>query len=332
MAKRDKLTQRQKRQVLKQQKQRIKNNQSAPVLDNLSSPYDGLLISRYGEQADVLRLDNQQKYRCYLRQNLGSLVTGDKVSFRLSNEGQGIVEAKHDRDSLLQRPSVHQGLKPVVANINQVFVVVAPLPDFSATLLDRYLVAIKDADINTVIVANKWDLQTEIEKQSIAEQLNIYQQLGYPVIHLSTKSGEGVSNLKNRAIEKQSILVGQSGVGKSSIINQLFPEQTSLVNSVSDNSRLGQHTTTASQLFLFENNQGFIVDSPGIRDFGLWHMNYHSVAEGFIEFLPYIGSCKFRDCKHINEPGCEIIKAVKAEKINHQRWNNYCKIVLSPQE
>ena len=332
MAKRDKLTQRQKRQVIKQQQQRIKNTQSIPGSDNLSQAYNGLLISRYGEQADVLRLDNQQKYRCHLRQNLGALVTGDKVSFRLSTDNHGVVEAIHERESLLERPSVHQGLKPVVANINQVFVVIAPLPDFSATLLDRYLVAIRDANINTIIVANKWDLQTEIEQQSIAQQLTIYRQLEYPIIQLSTKTSEGISQLKQMSLNKQSILVGQSGVGKSSIINQLFPNQTSLVNSVSDNSRLGQHTTTASQLFLFENNQGFIVDSPGIRDFGLWHMEPHTVAAGFIEFSPYLGSCKFRDCKHINEPGCEIIKAVKAEKINIRRWNSYCKIALTPQE
>jgi len=139
------------------------------------------------------------------------------------------------------------------------------------------------------------------------------------------------------ALNQKSILVGQSGVGKSSIINQLFPNQNMLVNVVSENSRLGQHTTTASKLFLFDSEEldkpnGFIIDSPGIREFGLWHMDQKTIADGFIEFSNYIGSCKFRDCQHVNEPGCEIIKAVGEDKIHKQRWSNYCKIISEPEK
>ena len=113
-----------------------------------------------------------------------------------------------------------------------------------------------------------------------------------------------------------------------------------LVKEVSENSRLGQHTTTASKLFLFqeastnpdqsENQTGFIIDSPGIREFGLWHMDQKTIANGFIEFTDYIGSCKFRDCQHTKEPGCEILKAVDEKTINLQRWKNYCKIISEP--
>lgn len=333
MAKRDKLTQRQKRQVARTQKKRLEKHSLPQELGELSSPIEGLLVSRYGEQADVLDLSNHQKHRCYLRQNLGAPVPGDKVIFRLDPNEQGVVETIHERHSVLQRPSPHQGLKPVVANIDKVFVVVAPLPDFSSLLLDRYLVAIRDAGIPVHILANKWDLSEEIASQSIEAQLKLYQKLGYPVTRISTKQNIGLEELRDSAKHISSVLVGQSGVGKSSIINQLFPQQHSKVDIVSENSRLGQHTTTASQLFLFDTaesiHEGFIIDSPGIRDFGLWHMDSHTVADGFIEFDPFIGACKFRDCKHVDEPGCAIIQAVDNNEISRSRWSSYCKIIAT---
>jgi len=330
LAKRDKLTHRQKRQVAQTQRQKLKASQKLAQLGELSPQKAGLMVSRYGEQADILDLDDRQTYRCYLRQNLGASVPGDRVNFRLSPNEQGIVETIHERQSVLQRPSQHKGLKPVVANIDRIFVVIAPLPDFSATLLDRYLVAIRNAEIPLHIIANKWDLIDEIERQKIEQQLTIYAALSYPITRISTQTGLGINELTEELSQHQSVLVGQSGVGKSSIINCLFPEQYSHVNDVSENSRLGQHTTTASQLFTFEKSDGFIIDSPGIREFGLWHMDSRTVANGFVEFDPYIGGCKFRDCQHINEPGCAILSAVKQGEINQQRWDNYCKIVLSP--
>jgi ribosome biogenesis GTPase len=342
LAKRDKLNDRQKRQVAAQQRQRLKKDKKISKLGDLSAPKEGLLVSRYGEQADIIDLKDHHKYRCYLRQNLGSPVPGDQVTYRLDANEHGVVEAIEERTSVLQRPSQHKGVKPVVANISRIFVVTAPLPDFSASLLDRYLVAVTDANIEVVIVVNKWDLNSEIEKQAIEEQLLIYKNLGYTIILVSTKTGLGLAQLKQSALNHKSILVGQSGVGKSSIINQLFPEQNMLVNEVSENSRLGQHTTTASKLFLFhdkpenadqsEHMTGFIIDSPGIREFGLWHMDQKTIAEGFIEFSDYIGTCKFRDCQHVNEPGCEILSAVNQQVIHLQRWNNYCKIISEPEK
>lgn len=332
MAKRDKLTQRQQRQVAKQQHDRLVKKQNSSKLGELSSPKDGLLISRFGDRADILDLETKQKYRCFLRQNLGSPVTGDLVSFRLAKNNQGVVEAIKERHSILQRPAQHQGLKPVVANISHIFVVIAPLPDFSAVLLDRYLVAARETHINCTIVANKWDLSDEISKQNIEAQLAIYTQLGYPLLRLSATTDLGIAEFILMAKNEQSILVGQSGVGKSSIINQIFPKQLSNVKEISKNSRLGQHTTTASQLFLFDGTEGFIIDSPGIREFSLWHMSPQTVAQGFIEFEPYLGRCKFRDCQHTKEPGCAIIKAVEAGKITKSRWRNYCKIITDSQK
>jgi ribosome biogenesis GTPase len=338
LPKRDKLTDRQKRQVAKSKQRHLNKKDLAIDLNDTSHLSDlihnGLVMSRFGEQADIVNLEDKQHYRCYLRQNIGSLVPGDRVSFRcLTNQAndkiQGVIEAKQERKSLLQRPSLHQGLKAVVANIDQVFVVVAPLPDFSSILLDRYLAAIEDAGITIDIVINKSDMKDEIDKQQLQSQIAIYEKIGYRCTWISTKNNTGLESLKQKMVAHQSILVGQSGVGKSSIINCLFPNQMSRVNQVSENSRLGQHTTTTSQLFLFESEPGYIIDSPGIREFRLSHMEQAQICSGFIEFRPYLGGCKFRDCKHLNEKGCQIIDAVNKDKINKQRWLNYKQIIES---
>jgi len=332
LAKRDKLTQKQKRQIVKTRQRKKTKQEDLALVGELGDYRHGLMVSRFGERADVLDLESGITYRCFLRQNLGAPVPGDKLNFRLDNNQQGVIESIDDRDSLLERPSHHQGLKPVVANINRIFVIVAPLPDFSSILLDRYLIAIRQTGIEVFIVANKWDLRQEVESQEIEQQLLEYQHLEYPVIKISTKSELGKKELIAAIEKKSSILVGQSGVGKSSIINWLFPSVSLNTQVISENSRLGQHTTTASQLFcLNEKNpsEGFIIDSPGIREFGLWHLSTQAIAEGFKEFEPFIGTCKFRDCKHIDEPGCEIINAVNNKLISTLRWNNYKRIIAN---
>ncbi len=330
LAKRDKLTQRQKKQIQKNQRNRATSENEVKTMGDLGAKKQGCMVSRFGEQADVLDVESGKISRCFLRQHLGSPVPGDRVYFRVSTNGQGVVESIEERRSLLQRPSPHQGIKPVVANIDVAFIVVAPLPDFSSVLLDRYLIAIENAGINITIIANKWDLSLEIDQQSIEQHLARYSQIGYSTLRISTKQDIGKKDLQQSLSQHTSILVGQSGVGKSSIINWLFPSKALSTQAISENSRLGQHTTTASQLFFLNedyDNGGFIIDSPGIREFGLWHLDNDQIASGFREFRPYLGRCKFRDCQHQNEPGCEIRKAVENEVISRTRWQNYLKIL-----
>ncbi len=334
LVKRDKLTKNQKRQIKKTQQKATADKTALSRIGQLGQRRQGRMVSRFGEQADVLDKENGQIYRCFLRQNLGAPVTGDYVEFRLDPQNQGIVESIGERKSLLQRPSPHQGLKPVVANVDQAFVLVAPLPDFSSILLDRYLIAIENTGLDIILLANKWDLTEEIARQKIETQLELYADLGYPIIKCSTKESLGKNLLLDALKNHESILLGQSGVGKSSIINWLFPEQKLATQNVSDNSRLGQHTTTASQLFCLnpaDINDGLVVDSPGIREFGLWHLQTHEIAAGFREFKPFLGACKYRDCKHTNEPACQILQGVKDNKISSQRWNNYLKILNNNQ-
>ena len=328
LAKRDKLTKNQKRQVAKNREKVHLSEQP----EHLSPLKNGMIIGRFGNQADVLDLELNQINRCFLRQHLGAPVPGDNVSFRIdtttNEKTKGIIESIKERTSLLERPSQHKGIKPIVANVNLIFVVVAPLPDFSSILLDRYLIATRNANIETVIVVNKSDLIEEMQQQKIEELLKPYADIGYSIVKISSISNSGKKDFLKFSKGKSSILVGQSGVGKSSIINWLFPNEELAVQSISSNSRLGQHTTTASRIYQFkENLNSYLVDSPGIREFGLWHLNSGQIALGYREFENYLGTCKFRDCQHTNEPGCKIIDAVNNHKIDKKRWHNYVKII-----
>lgn len=302
-------------------------------LSNFSSPRDGVVVSRFGKSADVE--DNAGIiYRCSIRRTLPSLVTGDKVLWRESLEPNtnGIIEAVHPRHSELVRPDFYDGVKPVAANVDQIVIISAVLPELSFNIIDRYLVACEAMKIKPIIVLNKIDLLDEQKKQEIEQQFLIYTKIGYQVLFVSCQSQQGIEPLQKVLDGKISILVGQSGVGKSSIINLLLPHnQATLTGEVSEISGLGQHTTTSTRLYHLPNG-GDIIDSPGIREFGLWHLEPEQVIAGFVEFDDYLGGCQFRDCNHLDTPGCLLQKAVAQGAIAPSRLDNYHRILQSMRE
>jgi len=296
----------------------------------LGPEQDGLVIAHYGTQVAV-ESEPGCRQRCHLRANLEGLVTGDRVVW-CEGDPMGVVVAQRERHSVLSRPDPYGKLKPVAANIDQIMLVIAPFPEPHANLVDRYLVAAEVVGIEPVILLNKTDLleNEPALQESIEALLAIYPTLGYRVIRTSIKDS-GLAELHSALQERTSVLVGQSGVGKSSLVNVLLPDADIRVGALSESTQKGTHTTTTA-LLLHLTCGGTLIDSPGIREFGLWHMNRDQVAQGFREFRPLLGTCKFRDCQHEHEPGCAILQGVEAGAISARRLDSYRRIIVSLDE
>lgn len=343
MAKR-KLTKRQAWRVEKIQQEKAKRaerkeNDIAEQLNagELGDECHGQVIAHFGTQVEI-EDDQRQKYRCYLRANLGSLVTGDRVVFRpgpevnhASNDEKvrtGVVETVTDRTSELSRPNPYNEIKPVAANIDFIVLVIAPEPEAHANLIDRYLVAAENCRIEPIILLNKTDLINDSNRQRFDELLTTYEQLGYRTLRVCSKQESSLSEFKQFLNNRISVFVGQSGVGKSSLIDTLLPEEELKVGALSAATKKGRHTTTTARLYHFPDG-GDLIDSPGIREFGLWHMSEDEVMQGFCEIRDLAGYCRFRDCKHEKEPGCAILEAVESGKISQLRFDSYKRILAT---
>ncbi|WCG82667.1 small ribosomal subunit biogenesis GTPase RsgA [Pectobacterium sp. A5351] len=330
-----KLSKGQQRRVSANHQRRLKKTESKVEWEDsqLGDAQEGIIISRFGMHADVEAADGVV-HRCNIRRTISSLVTGDRVVWRPGHESlagiSGIVEAVHPRHSVLTRPDYYDGIKPIAANIDQIVIVSAILPELSLNIIDRYLVACETLEIEPLIVLNKIDLLDDESRQFVDKLMDIYRALNYRVLMVSSHIQQGIPELEQALTDRISIFAGQSGVGKSSLLNALLAlgEEQILVNEVSDTSGLGQHTTTASRLYHFPHG-GDVIDSPGVREFGLWHLEPEQVTRGFIELRKYIGSCKFRDCKHENDPGCAINAALERGEIAVERYDNYHRILES---
>lgn len=335
-----------KRKLSKRQQQRIQSIQNrrrekadtkqylddkaVESLDGLGAEVSGTVITNYGSQVDIeghTEPFSGKIVRCFVRANIPALVTGDKIVWRPA-EPQGVVVALEPRQSKLIRPDNYGKLRPVAANIDRIGVVFAVQPTPKSNLLDRYLVAAEAQGIEPFLVLNKTDLLGQQDNLDIDSIVQSYKSIGYSVISVSAKNNDGMDELKTYLTNKNCIFVGQSGVGKSSLINQLVPENNSAVGPLSEATNEGTHTTTASKLIHLDTG-GVVIDSPGIREFALTHLDKETIIQGFRDFRPFLGHCKFRDCKHENDDGCALIAAVAAGKLQQYRLDNYRQIINS---
>lgn len=275
----------------------------------------GLVVASYGKRYGV-ELDDGIQVSCVTRGKKNDLACGDRVEVKMTDTHEGVVEKLHSRSSLLFRSNAYK-TKTLASNVTQVIIVLATTPSFYEALLNRCLIAAEAAKIKALIVLNKCDLADNTEAMKL---LSIYQNLGYQVQPLSAKND--IAPLKQWLKNQTSVLVGQSGMGKSTIVNALLPNSAVRTQEVSTVLDSGKHTTTAAHLYHLDSDSD-LIDSPGLQEFGLNHLNIEELEHAFIEFRPFLGKCRFNNCKHLHEPDCAVISAVESGKVSPVRLAFY---------
>ena len=298
------------------------------LLPSGSGPhYNATVITHFGNEL-LIQTQDGERLRAIPRQSLPALATGDRIHYEPGGDGgHAVIDEVATRHGILTRQTKHQE-KLIAVNIDKVLIVSAAKPALKTGLIDRYLVACELAGLAASVVFNKIDLLDSAKRQVVKQTLAIYADIGYPVLYVSAKIGEGIAGLRATLLASTSILVGHSAVGKSSLIKALLPSTNPRIGNVSQASNKGQHTTTHTELYALDDG-GMIIDSPGIREFGLKSIDAQQLAHGFREFIPFIEQCKFRNCTHTREPGCAVQQAVTDGKISCARAESYRAILDS---
>ncbi len=279
----------------------------------------GTIVAAFGRHFEVIDAD-QQQWRCVTRGKRTNFACGDRVEFQPTSDGEGVIQKSEPRVSLLHRSDAFKE-KLLAANVTQVFIVVATEPSFSDELISRCLCAVEDQGLKARIVLNKVDLADRLPQAR--ERLTLFAALGYDVIE--TVAQQEAEALRPYLKDEISILVGQSGMGKSTLTNALIPEANAATREISDALDSGKHTTTSTRLYPLSGG-GALIDSPGLQAFGLAHLDQDALAHAFREIAPYLGDCRFRNCRHEKEPGCAVRLAVEAGHISERRFNHYSQL------
>ncbi len=280
----------------------------------------GLVVGAFGRKY-LVELSGGEVLPCFPRGKRSALACGDRVEVMRSEADQGVVEAVAPRSTLLYRSDQYRQ-KLIAANVSQIVIVLAVIPSFYEELLNRCIVAAEHQRLSLAIVLNKFDL-AGVSTDAV-DRLELYSRLGYRVVRLAAK--RDIEPLRPVLKAHASVLVGQSGMGKSTIVNALVPGTDATTAEISAALDSGRHTTTHARLYHLD-AESSLIDSPGMQEFGLHHLTQQEVAEAFIEFRPLLGRCKFHNCRHMVEPGCAITDAVGSGRIDARRIGAYRKLV-----
>ena len=297
----------------------------------------GLVYKSTGSWYQV-KSDVGKFYQCRIKGKLrlsgirstSPVAVGDRVGFDLDDEAVGVIHTIDQRENYLVRKSVNlsKQLHIIGANIDLVFLVITlKNPETFTTFIDRFLVSAAAFGIETVLLFNKMDQYTEEELERVNELKGLYTSIGYQSVLCSTKSDQGMSELRNLMKDNTSIFSGHSGVGKSTLINTVAPELLLKIGEISEQHGQGQHTTTFAEMFDLSFG-GRIIDSPGIRGFGIADINKEEIARYFKEFFKASENCKFNNCQHLSEPGCAVKSELEEGTIAESRYQSYLSMVL----
>ena len=277
---------------------------------------EGTVVAAHGRQYRV-ELSGGELLLCFPRGKKSELACGDRVLLQRSGDGQGVIESVLPRQTLLYRSNAFRE-KLIAANVTQIVVVVACEPSFSDVLVTRSLVAAEAEGLKGMIVLNKCDLVERVAPALAV--LSPFARLGYPILQLSARTD--VSALRSHLSGQVSVLVGQSGMGKSTLTNALVPAANAATREISESLDSGKHTTTHATLYHLDADSS-LIDSPGLQEFGLGHLSHNEIEQAFPELHPYLGQCRFRNCNHDREPGCAIQAAVQAGEIDLRRFAEF---------
>ena len=293
-----------------------------PTRKRESSPeWPGLVLAHHG-QTSLVENTEGEVLRCATRRRLPRTVCGDRVLWTPTHAHEGIITRVLERRTVLARPDPNGRVRPVAANIDRIVVVIASRPSFEYGMLDRYLAAAEGIGATPLMVVNKADLLDGESRQRLEQRLALYRDIGYPLLFTSTRNTDGLTELHAALQDHTSVLVGQSGVGKSSLVQALLPDLDIRTGELSQVTGLGRHTTTVATLYHLPGG-GDLIDSPGVRDFNLVEQAPQALEKGFREFAPWIGQCRFHNCRHAGEPGCAVADAARRGEIDPRRLESY---------
>ena len=276
---------------------------------------EGRVIADFGREF-LVELADKRQIVCTRKGKKQDATCGDFVEVRLTGSAQGSIERLGTRRNLLFRSDQWRE-KTLAANVDQAVILLAPVPAFNEAFLNLSLVACEAAGIPVIIALNKADLP---EHAAARKSLANYERIGYTFLSLSAK--KDVSPLLPHLENKLTLLVGQSGVGKSRTVNALVLSDVARVGDLTASTDSGAHTTTFSRFYRLDRDTA-IIDTPGFQSFGLFHLTEDQIGEAMCEFRPFLGTCKFNDCAHLSEPGCAIIAAANRGEISKERLSFY---------
>ena len=302
---------------------------------------DGLVIKNTGSWY-LVRTDDGRDIECKVKGNFrlkgikstNPISVGDKVAISINNEGTAFITELKDRANYIIRKSSNLSKQShiIAANIDQcLLIVTVNYPETSTTFIDRFLASAEAYRIQVNLVFNKVDLYNQDEIEYMDALINLYENIGYLCYKVSALHNDGIENIENKIKNKVTLLSGHSGVGKSTLINKLIPSVSLKTGVISEYHNKGMHTTTFSEMLELPEG-GWLIDTPGIKGFGMIDMGPEEISHYFREIFEFSKDCRFNNCMHVNEPGCAVLQAVEQHFIAESRYKSYISMIQEDAE